>query len=638
MNKILGATNVRQTISRNRGLARKILVPVLIIFSLLIAGFFLYSFLTSQADIRAREIENSQQAEKIFNSEIKRLGDFALGLAIEAATNPEIQAAFAAQDRTKLKELTLDSYIALNEQFNIPQYQYHLPPAMSFLRLHSPEKYGDDLSTFRFTVLQVNATKQPVVGLEVGRGGLGLRGIEPVVFQGRHIGSVEFGLNIDEALVANLKKEYGNDWRIILTREALSLATLEDIAALQEGPTADLLILASTIQDVYPNAEIYKNVLNGERLINQVKGPENRTYSITTMPLLDYSGKVIGVVEIIFDETSAIQAQASRILYIVLAGLLVLVAGSFSLVTATNRSLRPLELLTKAAEAIRQGNLKQQVIVASQDEIGTLATAFNSMTGQLRDLIDSLEQRVADRTRDLATVAEVGTATATILETDRLLQAVVDLTKERFNLYHSHIYLLDQAGENLVLASGAGEPGRQMKAQGLSIPLNREQSLVARAARERKGVIVNDVTRAPDFLPNPLLPDTRSELAVPMIVGGNVIGVFDVQSDQVDRFTDSDINIQTTLAAQVAVSIQNVRSFEQSKAQADLEALVNIIGQKIQRSTTVEDTLQTAIRELGRALGSQNTRAILKSPALVAPTDEQSAKYGELDDNRGVIS
>jgi GAF domain-containing protein len=244
------------------------------------------------------------------------------------------------------------------------------------------------------------------------------------------------------------------------------------------------------------------------------------------------------------------------------------------------------------------------------------------MVTQLRDLIGSLEGRVAARTKDLATVAEVGTATATILETDKLLQEVVDLTKERFNLYHSHIYLLDPAGENLVLASGAGEPGRQMKAKGLSIPLNREQSLVARAARERKGVTVNDVTEAPDFLPNPLLPDTRSELAVPMIVGGNVIGVFDVQSDQVGRFTDSDISIQTTLAAQVATSIQNVRSFEQSKSQAELESLVNAIGQKIQRSTSMEDTLQTAIRELGVALGSARVSAHIQ-------TTRQSTITGE---------
>jgi putative methionine-R-sulfoxide reductase with GAF domain len=273
------------------------------------------------------------------------------------------------------------------------------------------------------------------------------------------------------------------------------------------------------------------------------------------------------------------------------------------------RIIQPISALGHAAARIARGDYAQTVAVTSSDEIGTVSGAFNSMAAQLRELIGSLEQGVAARTKDLATVAEVGTATATILETNKLLQAVVDLTKERFNLYHSHIYLLDESGENLMLTSGAGQPGRQMVAEGRSIPLNREQSLVARAAREQKGVIVNDVTQAPDFLPNLLLPDTRSELAVPMIVGGKVIGVFDVQSDQVGRFTDSDINIQTTLAAQVAASIQNDRSFEQSKAQADLESLVNAIGQKIQRATSVDDTLQIAIREIGLALGATRVSA-----------------------------
>jgi GAF domain-containing protein len=120
---------------------------------------------------------------------------------------------------------------------------------------------------------------------------------------------------------------------------------------------------------------------------------------------------------------------------------------------------------------------------------------------------------------------------------------------------------------------------------------------------------VNDVTLDPDFLPNPLLPETRSELAVPMIVGGNVIGVFDIQSEQVGRFTESDVNIQTTLAAQLATSIQNVRSFEQSRKQAELETMVNTIGQRIQRSTSIEETLQTAIRELGTALGASRVKA-----------------------------
>jgi putative methionine-R-sulfoxide reductase with GAF domain len=232
---------------------------------------------------------------------------------------------------------------------------------------------------------------------------------------------------------------------------------------------------------------------------------------------------------------------------------------------------------------------------------------------ELENLSASLEKRVVERTRDLETVAEVTVATATILETDKLLQEVVNLTKERFNLYHSHIYLMDEFGENLVLAAGAGEPGRLMVAEGRSIPINGERSLVARAARERKGVTVNDITLAPDFLPNPLLPNTRSELAVPMIVGGKVIGVSDIQSDQVGRFSDTDVSIQSTLAAQVATSIQNVHAFEQSKARADLETLVNTIGQKIQRAGTVQETLQTATRELGLALGASRVSATIQT-------------------------
>ncbi len=273
----------------------------------------------------------------------------------------------------------------------------------------------------------------------------------------------------------------------------------------------------------------------------------------------------------------------------------------------------PIVRLTQTAEDIAGGNINILAKIETGDEIGTLAQTFNRMTQQLRDFITSLEERVAARTKDLATVAEVGTATSSILDTERLLKEVVELTKERFNLYHSHIYLLDEKGENLVLTAGAGEAGRIMVAEKRSIPISREQSLVARAARERKGVTVNDVTQSPDFLPNPLLPNTRSELAAPMLVGDTLVGVFDIQSDQVGRFAESDVNIQTTMASQVATSIQNARSYERSNEQADLESLVNAIGQKIPRTTTVEDTLQTAIREIGVALGASRVSASIQT-------------------------
>jgi len=194
-----------------------------------------------------------------------------------------------------------------------------------------------------------------------------------------------------------------------------------------------------------------------------------------------------------------------------------------------------------------------------------------SIASIIRDITErkQAELEIQKRATDLKTVAEVSTAASTILETERLLQTVVDLTKSNFNLYHAHIYLINEAGDTLTLAAGAGEVGRQMTAKGWQIPLDRERSLVAQAARTKQGVIANDVRAAPDYMPNPLLPDTRSELAVPLLAGDRVLGVLDVQSDQLGRFTQEDVTIQSTLAAQIATALENARLFEQVKLTAE---------------------------------------------------------------------
>jgi len=236
----------------------------------------------------------------------------------------------------------------------------------------------------------------------------------------------------------------------------------------------------------------------------------------------------------------------------------------------------------------------------------TLAQQVGASLDNMRQY--QMSQKIA---RELGVVANVSTATATITDATSLLTEVVDQTKAAFDLYHVHIYLTNSTGDTLELAAGAGEVGRTMVAEGRQIPVSSEKSLVARAARTRTGAVVNNVRSDPDFLPNPLLPDTRAELAVPMIVGDKVIGVLDVQSEQLNRFTDIDVNIKTTLAAQVAVALQNARTFTQAQSQAQREAMLNTISQKIQSATTVESVLQIAARELGRALNAPLTVAQL---------------------------
>lgn len=171
---------------------------------------------------------------------------------------------------------------------------------------------------------------------------------------------------------------------------------------------------------------------------------------------------------------------------------------------------------------------------------------------------------------ELRAVSNVSIAAAATLDADRLLAAAADLTRASFDLYHAHIYLLDEARTTLVLRAGSGEIGRRMLREGRHIPLE-ALSIVARAAREHEVVVVPDVRHSPDFLPHPLLPQTRSEMAVPMIVGERLLGVLDVQAEEPDRFQPDDVLVHRILAAQLAVATQNAYYFaEQLRTAAQL--------------------------------------------------------------------
>ncbi|MDX9864244.1 MAG: PAS domain-containing protein [Anaerolineaceae bacterium] len=203
-------------------------------------------------------------------------------------------------------------------------------------------------------------------------------------------------------------------------------------------------------------------------------------------------------------------------------------------------------------------------------ELETLeARIITTETGEAVGLVrDVTEQRAAEalinkRAQELNTVAEVATAVTQQTDPLTLLKQVVDLTKERFGFYHAHVYQLNEAGDTLELVSGAGEIGDQMVAETRTISFDAEQSLVARAARTKEGVIVNDVMADPNFLPHPLLPETKAEMAVPMMAGETVIGVLDVQAAGTRRFDQDDAEVLTTLASQVAVALQNARQFEE---------------------------------------------------------------------------
>jgi len=590
---------------------RKILLPVLIVILLLTMGLTINNYVKSSQQYTKQEKDNLSKIQVGALTEIESLNQVALALAVQASQNPDVQAAFAAGDRERITQILLPTYLAANKQFAVKQFVLHSPPAIAFLRLQQLDKFGDDLSDIRKMVVVANAEETAVQGIEMGRTGLGVRGVVPVTYEGRHIGLVDVGIDIGQSLLDTIKKNYNADSQFLLDSKTAEAATFEGFVENAAGPTETLLLQASTLTEpIYTEKDVYARVMTGEEIISY-KDANGRNYAILSIPIRDYSNTIVGVLEILLDRTDTLAERNRELASTIVISLFAIFLSIFIIISSVNAITKPIGALTETAIAVSNGHFEREARVESNDEIGVLTIAFNKMVADLRSTLATLEERVAARTKDLATVANISTNTAVIRDPYKMLEAMVHLTQRGFNLYHAHVFRYEKESNDLhIVACGYREGDEHEGTHGTTfIPVSQEQSLVARAARTKKPVIVNDVRSDPGWLPNPLLPETRSEMAVPMLVGDELLGVMDVQADHVNAFSEEDANIQLTLAAQTATSYQSTLAYEKSQEQAKLETLINTIGQKIQRATTVEDTLQTAIREIGIALDASRVHA-----------------------------
>ncbi len=247
----------------------------------------------------------------------------------------------------------------------------------------------------------------------------------------------------------------------------------------------------------------------------------------------------------------------------------------------------PLDQITDFSHQLARGNLSMQVPPQITEEFQTLAQSFNTMAQRVRELVTSLEQRVAERTADLErtmqqsekraqqlqVISEVARAISTETELEKLLSLVSHVISERFGFYHVGVFLLDRASGYAVLRAANSPGGKRMLARGHKLPIGKV-GIVGYVAGSGQGRIALDVGEDAVFFDNPDLPETRSEMALPLRVRQEIIGVLDVQSTEPSAFNQEDIKILSILADQVAIAIENARLLsEVRQALAESQAL-----------------------------------------------------------------
>ncbi len=228
---------------------------------------------------------------------------------------------------------------------------------------------------------------------------------------------------------------------------------------------------------------------------------------------------------------------------------------------------------------------------------GALAIAVNNLL-QLEAVQKALDIQFQQRLQ-MQTAAEVAAAATTVLEQEALAQGAVELIKDRFELYYVGLFLVED--DYAVLKAGTGEAGEAQLAAKRQLQVG-GQSLIGGATNDGKPRITQDVTTDPEWLPNPHLPDTRSELALPLRVREHTIGALTVQSTTPNLFSEDLIGALQIMGDQLAVAIQNAQLLANAESRVKRQAFLNEISTQLHQSADVETIVGIGLRALSKQL------------------------------------
>jgi GAF domain-containing protein len=269
-------------------------------------------------------------------------------------------------------------------------------------------------------------------------------------------------------------------------------------------------------------------------------------------------------IRILYADSSSFDAFADIQIQSIFFSILALILGAVFSYYVSRSISDPIKELIATFNKIEQGDLTQRARIGATDEMGVVTVQFNRMVSRLEALQTTLEQQVLERTKQLTASNEVGKAAASSLDPDELIAKVTNLFPEQFGYYYAAIYLLDSAEKWAELKYATGEAGKVLKQNHHRLEIA-GRSMVGSAIREKTARIAQVASQERQRFENPLLPYTRSEIALPLISGDRVLGALNVQSMKESDFTPQVIETMQNMANQVAIALENARLFQEAQ-------------------------------------------------------------------------
>lgn len=357
---------------------------ILIISSVLIIGItmLLTAYLFSNL-ISATEEKQFSLMRSILSISLSTSEDRALSIAEVVANSPHVRDLFAKRDRAGLLKETIAMYSVQHEKYGLATSQFNIPPSTAFLRLHAPDKYGDDLSDYRPMVLSVLKEKIPIRGIALTRVGPGIFAVVPVKSPSeKFTGSFEIGLDFGPVL-DNIKTNYGFDSTLFIDEEILAkVATrLKGDVFNKDNRVGKYLRFYTT------NTDLMKELIEDKDLKTEdekkyVRETNNKQYGLVLMPIKIYTGETIGLIAIANDfsgsRSDALQIWVWQILMALFG--IILLYGMIKIVLK-GLILRPLEVINEHFNSLISGNSNKTIVDSDHfcEEIQGLVKVYEKL-------------------------------------------------------------------------------------------------------------------------------------------------------------------------------------------------------------------------------------------------------------------